>query len=127
MRGWWWIIPFKGDVTSVGVVFQKEYTLKRKGLTPQQLYEGAIAEQRVIKEILDGAERIRPIDTTGNWSYRCKRYYGDRFLLAGDAAAFIDPLFSTGALMAMMCGKYAAEAIDEAIQSNDYQIGRAHV
>mgnify|MGYP000976189126 CR=1 FL=1 len=122
--GWWWIIPFKGDVTSVGVVFQKEYTLKRKGLTPQQLYEGAIAEQRAIKEILDGAERIRPIDTTGNWSYRCKRYYGDRFLLAGDAAAFIDPLFSTGALMAMMCGKYAAESIDEAIQANDYRADR---
>ena len=43
---------------------------------------------------------MRPIGTTGNWSYRCRQFYGDRFLLVGDAAGFIDPLFSTGVLMA---------------------------
>jgi flavin-dependent dehydrogenase len=122
--GWWWFIPFKGDVTSIGVVFQKEYTLARKGMSPQQLFEGAIAEQRLIKGILDGAERVRPIDTTGNWSYRCKRYHGDRWLLVGDAAAFIDPLFSTGVLMAMMSGKYAAEAVDEALADGRFEAAR---
>ncbi len=122
--GWWWLIPFRGDVTSVGVVFEKSYTLARKGMSPAELYEGALAEQREIRKILDGATRVRPIETTGNWSYRATRFYGDRFLLAGDSAAFIDPLFSTGVLMAMQSGKYAAEAIDEALAADDFRAER---
>jgi flavin-dependent dehydrogenase len=98
--------------------------MKRRGLTPQQLFDGAIAEQRAIKTLLEGATRVRPIDTTGNWSYRLKRYYGERTLITGDAAAFIDPVFSTGALMALTSGKYAAETIDEAITANDFGMER---
>ena len=119
--GWWWFIPFAGDVTSIGVVFEKKYTLARRGLSPQELFEGAVAEQKHIKAILDGAERVRPIDTTGNWSYRCKRYAGDRYVIVGDSAAFIDPLFSTGVLMAMTGGKFAAEAIDGALAAGDFR------
>ena len=122
--GWWWFIPFRGDVTSIGVVFQKDYTLARKGMSPQELFEGAIKEQREIKRILDGATRVRPIDSAGNWSYRCKQYYGDRWVLVGDAAAFIDPLFSTGVLLALMSGKYAAEVIDGALAENDFRASR---
>ena len=122
--GWWWFIPFKGNVTSVGVVFEKSYTRERRGRTPEQLFEGAVAEQREIGKLLSGATRVRPIGTTGNWSYRAERFYGDRFLLAGDAAAFIDPLFSTGVLMALNCGKFAAEAIDDAIRDGDFAAPR---
>lgn len=122
--GWWWFIPFRGNVTSIGVVFEKEYTLARKGQTPEQLFEGAIAEQREIKKILAGATRVRPIGTTSNWSYRCERYFGERTVLVGDAAAFIDPLFSTGVLMAMMGGKLAAEAIDGALAAGDFSSAR---
>jgi flavin-dependent dehydrogenase len=122
--GWWWFIPFKGNTTSIGVVFEKDYTKARKGMSPQQLFEGAIAEQKEIGKILAGAKRVRPIDTTGNWSYRSRQFYGDRFLLVGDAAAFIDPLFSTGVLMAMMGGKFAAEAVDSALTDGDFQAER---
>ena len=122
--GWWWFIPFRGNVTSIGVVFEKDYTLARKGMSPQELFENAIAEQREIKKILANARRVRPIDSTGNWSYRCDGYFADRTLLVGDAAAFIDPLFSTGVLMAMMGGKLAAESIDEAFQAGDFSAAR---
>ncbi len=122
--GWWWFIPFRGNVTSVGVVFEKEYTLARRGRSPIELFEGAIAEQREIKKLLAGATRIREIGTTGNWSYRSRLYYGDRYLLVGDAAAFIDPLFSTGVLMALMGGKFAAQAIDEALAARDLSAPR---
>jgi flavin-dependent dehydrogenase len=122
--GWWWFIPFRGNVTSIGVVFEKDYTLARRGLSPEQLFDGAIAEQREIKKILVGAKRVRPILSTGNWSYRCDRYYGERTLLVGDAAAFIDPLFSTGVLMAMMGGKLAAETIDAAFAAGDFSAAR---
>ncbi|MSP58936.1 MAG: NAD(P)/FAD-dependent oxidoreductase [Myxococcales bacterium] len=122
--GWWWFIPFKGNITSVGVVFEKEYTMARRGKTPQELFEGAVAEQREIKKILAHATRVRPIDTTGNWSYRSKCFHGDRYLIVGDAAAFIDPLFSTGVLMAMAGGKFAAEAIDTALTAGDFRSDR---
>ena len=122
--GWWWFIPFKGNVTSVGVVFEKSYTMARKGQTPEQLYMGALESQKEIKVLLDGATRVRPIDTTGNWSYRSRQFYGDRFLLVGDAAAFIDPLFSTGVLMALNSGKFAANAIDKALDDNDFAAAR---
>jgi flavin-dependent dehydrogenase len=122
--GWWWFIPFKGDVTSIGVVFEKDYTKARRGMSAEQLFLDALAEQREIKKILSGAERVRPIDTTGNWSYRANAYYGDRWLLVGDAAAFIDPLFSTGVLMAMAGGKFAAEAIDQALAAGDFTAPR---
>ena len=52
------------------------------------------------------------------------RFYGDRFLLVGDSAAFIDPLFSTGVLMAVTCGKYAANVIHEALSDGDYSAER---
>jgi flavin-dependent dehydrogenase len=122
--GWWWFIPFKGDVTSIGVVFEKGYTKARKGASAEELFLSAVEDQREIKKILAGAERVRPIDTTGNWSYRSKCYYGDRYLLVGDSAAFIDPLFSTGVLMAMAGGKFAAEAIDQAHQAGDFTAPR---
>jgi flavin-dependent dehydrogenase len=122
--GWWWFIPFKGDVTSIGVVFEKEYVKARRGLSPTELFDGAIAEQREIKKILAPAKRVREVGTTGNWSYRAQRYHGDRWLLVGDAAAFIDPLFSTGVLMAMAGGKFAAEAIDQALESGDFRAER---
>ena len=122
--GWWWFIPFKGDVTSIGVVFERDYTKARKGMSAEQLFLGAIEEQKEIKKALAGAKRVRPIDTTGNWSYRAREYHGDRWLLVGDAAAFIDPLFSTGVLMAMAGGKFAAEATDQAIAAGDFSAAR---
>ena len=66
-----------------------------------------------MQKLLAGATRVRPVGTTGNWSYRCSQYYGDRFLMVGDAAAFIDPLFSTGVLMAVQGGRFAANAIQQ--------------
>ena len=122
--GWWWFIPFKGTVTSVGCTLQKEFTVSRRGLSAEQMFMAALQATPVMQELLRGATRVRPVDTTGNWSYRCKQFYGERFLLVGDSAAFIDPLFSTGVLMAVTCGKYAAHAIDEAIRAGDFSAER---
>ncbi len=117
--GWWWFIPFKGNVTSIGCTLQKHFTVSRKGLSAEQMFMAALEATPVMQELLRNATRIRPVDTTGNWSYRCKQFYGDRFLLVGDSAAFIDPLFSTGVLMAVTCGKYAARAIHDALELGD--------
>ncbi|MBP6742387.1 MAG: tryptophan 7-halogenase [Deltaproteobacteria bacterium] len=111
--GWWWFIPFRGNVTSIGCVLQKDFTRDRKGLSAEEIFHAALAETEAMQKLLAGATRVRPVGTTGNWSYRCSQYYGDRFLMVGDAAAFIDPLFSTGVLMAVQGGRFAANAIQQ--------------
>jgi flavin-dependent dehydrogenase len=122
--GWWWFIPFKGKVTSVGCVLQKDFTRSRRGLSAEQLFYEAVNATPEAARLLTNATRVRPIGTTGNWSYRCRQYYGDRFLLVGDAAAFIDPLFSTGVLMAVYGGRFAAQAIDQALCCGDLSAER---
>ncbi|MCS6914377.1 MAG: tryptophan 7-halogenase [Myxococcota bacterium] len=122
--GWWWFIPFKGTVTSVGCVLQKHFTRSRKGMSAEELFQAALDATEAAQRLLAGARRIRPIGTTGNWSYRCRQYYGHRFVLVGDAAAFIDPLFSTGVLMAVYGARFAAEAIDEALATGDLSAER---
>ncbi len=122
--GWWWFIPFKGRVTSVGCVLQKDFTRDRRGLTAEQMFSEALAHTAAMQKLLHGANRILPVNTTGNWSYRCKQLYGDRFLLVGDAGGFIDPLFSTGVLLAAYGGRFAAQAIHEALKRGDLSAER---
>ena len=117
--GWWWFIPFRGTLTSIGCVLQKDFTRSRRGLSSEDMFAAALAETPAMQKLLSGATRVRPVGTTGNWSYRCRQYYGDRFLMVGDAAAFIDPLFSTGVLMAMQGGRFAASAIHSALRAGD--------
>jgi flavin-dependent dehydrogenase len=122
--GWWWFIPFLGKVTSVGCVLQKHFTVQHRGKDPEQMFLAALADTPAMQRLLDGATRVRPVGTTGNWSYRCRQYYGDRFLLVGDSAAFIDPLFSTGVLMAAYGGRFAADAIHGALGAGDFSAER---
>lgn len=122
--GWWWFIPFKGEITSVGVVLQKHFSLAHRGASAEEMFSAALAATPAMQALLDGANRVRPVGTTGNWSYRCRQFYGDRFLLVGDAAGFIDPLFSTGVLMAAYGGRFAAQAIDAALTAGDCSAGR---
>lgn len=122
--GWWWFIPFKGEITSVGVVLQKHFSLAHRGASADDMFAAALAATPAMQTLLQGATRVRPVGTTGNWSYRCRQFYGDRFLLVGDAAGFIDPLFSTGVLMAVYGGRFAAQAIDAALTAGDCSAGR---
>ena len=122
--GWWWYIPFKGTITSVGCVLEKHFTRERRGQSAEQMFLAALEKTTSMQQLLDGATRVRPINTTGNWSYRCTQFYGDRFLLVGDAAGFIDPLFSTGVLMAVAGGRFAAQAITDAISAGDLSAER---
>ena len=117
--GWWWFIPFRGALTSVGCVLQKHFSLAHRGASADDMFAAALDATPAMQTLLRGATRARPIGTTGNWSYRCKQFYGDRFLLVGDSAGFIDPLFSTGVLMAVYGGRFAAQTIDGAITAGD--------
>jgi flavin-dependent dehydrogenase len=122
--GWWWIIPFKDGDTSVGMVFEKHYTKINRGLSPTEMYDQAIEQLPHLKHFLRNATRFLDVGTQGNWSYRSKQFYGDRMIMVGDSAAFVDPLFSTGVLFAINGAKFAAEAIDAALTDGNFAAER---
>jgi flavin-dependent dehydrogenase len=122
--GWWWIIPFKDGDTSVGMVFEKEFTRINRGASSAEMMDQAIASLPCLARYLQGATRFLEVGAQGNWSYRSKIFYGDRLLLVGDAAAFVDPLFSTGVLFAVHGARYAAEHIDAALTDGNFSAER---
>ena len=118
--GWWWMIPFKDGDTSVGIVFEKSFSKAQRGSSAEQMMMDTIAQLPNLSRYLAAAERLIPVGSQGNWSYRSTQFYGERLLMVGDAAAFVDPLFSTGVLFAVHGAKFAAAHIDRALGDGDF-------
>ncbi len=118
--GWWWLIPFNDGDTSVGMVFEKNFTKINRGASSKEMMDKALEGLPHLKHLMRDAVPVLPVGAQGNWSYRCKQFYGDRMLMVGDAAAFVDPLFSTGVLFAIHGAKFAAEHIDRALTSGNF-------
>ncbi len=113
---WFWTIPLSPTRASVGVVMDTA-KFKRMKLSPETLLDTVIAESPVMSERLDGAQRVSRVYSTSDYSYRNRRLYGDRWLLAGDAAGFIDPIFSSGVFLAVLSGESAADALEVAFET----------
>jgi flavin-dependent dehydrogenase len=111
---WFWVIPLSDTKTSIGVVTDTA-TFKALKLSPEEMLERSFDEQPHFREILDGATRVTPVYSTGDYSYRNTRLVGPRWMLAGDAAGFIDPVFSTGVFLAIASGEQTADAIHAAL------------
>ena len=107
---WFWVIPLSATRTSVGVVLDGEVYKKSK-LSAEDFLEQAIQDQPLLMEQMRHAERVTPVRTAADFSYRSTRLYGDRWMLAGDAAGFIDPVFSSGVFLAVLAGEQAADAL----------------
>jgi len=112
--GWFWMIPLTETRMSIGIVMDGAH-FKRSKLSPEAFLEAAIAGQPVITERMKYARRDSEVYATGDYSYRNTRLTGDRWILAGDAAGFIDPVFSTGVFMALLSGQQAADLIEIAL------------
>lgn len=110
-RGWFWMIPLPDDVMSVGVVADQAFFKTRSdGL--DGLFARAVAASASVAQRMAKAEPIGSLVATGNYSYDSRRVSGDGYILIGDAFAFIDPLFSSGVMMAMSSAAFGAEAVD---------------
>ena len=111
-HGWFWFIPMMNDVTSIGMVTWP-YFMKTKGeRSIEQFLRDGIALCPPLAERLKMATLVNEVEATGNFSYVSERNHGANYLLLGDAYAFIDPVFSSGVLLAMNSGVIGAEAID---------------
>jgi flavin-dependent dehydrogenase len=108
--GWFWSIPLNETKTSIGLVMGLERS-KSLGIPPDQILAWAISRCPAMRERT--AEAVFPTEThvLADFSYRCAPYAGPGYFLIGDAAAFVDPIFSTGVCMGMMTGTEVARGI----------------
>jgi flavin-dependent dehydrogenase len=113
---WFWMIPLTDTRTSVGVVMDTA-AFRATKLPPQAALEKFIAEQPLMNERMKNANRVSPVYSAGDYSYRNTRLSGERWLLAGDAAGFIDPVFSSGVFLAIMSAEKAADTLDEVLRN----------
>ncbi len=111
---WFWIIPLTPERTSIGVVLDSE-TFRSSKQTPEDFLEQALLEQPVIMRRMGNARRVSTVHVAADFSYRTTKLYGARWLLAGDAAGFIDPIFSSGVFLAVFSGELAADALHEVL------------
>jgi flavin-dependent dehydrogenase len=111
---WFWIIPLTAERTSIGVVLDSE-TFRSSKQTPEDFLEQALLEQPVIMQRMRDARRVSQVHVAADFSYRSTQLYGDRWLLAGDAAGFLDPIFSSGVFLAVFSGELAADALHEVL------------
>jgi flavin-dependent dehydrogenase len=114
-HGWIWLIPLREGVMSVGAVCWPYY-LKSRTTDLEQFFMQTIASCPGAQERVRGATLISPVTATGNYSYQATRMSGERYLLVGDAYAFVDPVFSSGVLLAMNSAFLGAQVVDDALR-----------
>ncbi len=106
---WFWLIPVSATKVSVGLVMDAG-DFAREKRPAAEIFSEVAASSPPVRERMAGAERVGPMRTTSDFSYFNRRLVSSRVLRAGDAAGFMDPIFSAGVYMAMHSGKLAAEA-----------------
>lgn len=114
--GWWWLIPFSDGSVSVGIVMPSHRFKKRSG-SIEDLFHSAVAGTPEVRDQLAGSQRVTEVRAIADYSYKTSSFSGDGFCLIGDAACFLDPVFSTGVLMAMTSAELAAETVDHSLRS----------
>ena len=118
-KGWFWYIPLQDDIVSVGIVGERDY-LYRDTRDPAEIFAAEIENNVWIKEHLAPGRQFGQYWTTGEYSYRSEFCAGDGLILAGDAFAFLDPVFSSGVFLALKSGEMAGDAVDAALSAGDF-------
>jgi flavin-dependent dehydrogenase len=122
-EGWFWWIPLKGELTSVGAVCHAR-TVKAWTGELEALFGAMIARSPGVSAALAGAVRVTAVHRQANFAYDNSPVVGDRFVAVGDAVAFVDPIFSGGVYIALRTGQLAAAAITEAFRAGDFSARR---
>jgi len=118
-KGWFWYIPLPEDTVSVGVVAEKEY-LYKDTRDPAEIFMREVEKNLWIKDHLAPGRAFDRFFTTGEYSYRSRYCAADGLLLAGDAFAFLDPVFSSGLFLALKSGVMAGDAAHAALAAGNF-------
>ncbi|HUS11504.1 MAG TPA: NAD(P)/FAD-dependent oxidoreductase [Pyrinomonadaceae bacterium] len=123
-NGWFWYIPLENDITSVGVVADPEYLVQGRGQDLAKIFHEEIEKVESCRKRVAGATRVDKIYSILDYSYRSKSCAGDGFILIGDAYGFLDPIYSSGVLLALKMAELAADSIHDAFRNNDFSGAR---
>ncbi|HEX4119719.1 MAG TPA: NAD(P)/FAD-dependent oxidoreductase [Verrucomicrobiae bacterium] len=123
-KGWFWYIPQHNDMISVGVVAEGKY-LTREGIkNPEAIFLREIEQNQWIKQHLACGKQQGQFFLTSEYSHHAKHCGCEGLLLLGDAFAFLDPVFSSGVMLALKSGTLAGDAVHDAIVEGDFSAAR---
>jgi flavin-dependent dehydrogenase len=114
-HGWIWLIPLAGDCTSIGAVCFPQYLKQRTG-SQEEFLMRTLDSVPSLASRMKNARVIGHLQATGNYSYVSRRISGRRWVMAGDAYAFLDPIFSSGVYLAMHGAECAAALVDAVLR-----------
>lgn len=117
-QGWFWYIPMEDDIVSVGVVADFDYLFKGRG-DHATTYAEELDNCPAVKERISMGRQVASVRATKDYTYRASQAAGDGWVLVGDAFGFLDPLYSSGVLLALKSGELAADAIVAALHAGD--------
>src|SRR5215470_13981568 len=118
--GWFWYIPLEDDITSVGIVANPDYLLKGRGQDLAKILQEEIEKCEPCRKRVGNGERVDKIYSILDYSYRSKHNAGNGFIIIGDAYGFLDPIYSSGVLLALKMAELAADAIHDAFKHDDF-------
>jgi geranylgeranyl reductase family protein len=118
--GWFWYIPLENDITSVGIVADPGYLVKGRGQDLAKIYHEEIEKCESCRKRVAGGTRVDKIYSIIDYSYRSIQNAGNGFILIGDAYGFLDPIYSSGVLLALKMAELAADSIHDAFNNDDF-------
>ncbi len=118
-RGWCWQIPIDDKITSMGIVAEKKVFAEAR-LDPEAYFKKYVESNPGLSQAMRNARRINEYKKEGDYSYSLQRFVGNGYVMIGDAARFVDPIFSSGVSIALYSAKYASEQICKAFETGDF-------
>jgi flavin-dependent dehydrogenase len=123
-KGWFWYIPQHGNRVSVGIVADGKYLTRDGVKDPEAIFKREILQNKWIEQHLAPGKVCDRYRMTGEYTFRSQYCAEDGLVLVGDAFGFLDPVFSSGLMIALKSGVAAADAIHEALAACDVSATR---
>jgi flavin-dependent dehydrogenase len=119
-KGWFWYIPQHNDMISVGIVAEGKYLTRDGVKAPEAIFKRAVEENQWIKDHVACGEQTGPYRLVSEYTQHARHCGSDGLLLVGDAFAFLDPVFSSGVMLALKSGVMAGDETHQAIVERDF-------
>ncbi len=123
-KGWFWYIPQHNDMISVGVVAEGKYLTRGGVKSAEDIFKREVEQNQWIKQHLACGRQTGQYFLTSEYSHHSRHCGTEGLLLVGDAFAFLDPVFSSGVMLALKSGAMAADVVHEAFVARDFSPAR---
>ena len=121
-RGWFWYIPLPNDIVSVGIVASPEYLFEETSEF-EEVFLREVDRCQPLAQRLQNAERVDSVRGIRKLAYLNRQVAGDGWIMIGDAAGFLDPIYSSGLFLALASAELAADCVHSALEKDDVSAG----